>query len=140
MISADVIHGFSGSILAKKYDSATPTPKFHLELWELFTSPNKCVAAAAPRGHGKSTAITYAYLLANVLFRERRFVVIVSDTEAQAINFLSDIKNELKDNEDLVNLFGIKGFLKDSETSITLEMVSHVTGSILNFDRTGCHV
>lgn len=121
MITSDVIHGFSGAVLARKYDGATPTPRFHLELWDLFTSQNKYVAAAAPRGHGKSTAITYAYLLANVLFRERRFVIIVSDTESQSVNFLGDIKTELKENEDLINLFNIKGFVKDTESDIIIE-------------------
>ena len=121
MITSDTIHGFSGSVLARKYDGATPTPRFHIELWELFTSKHKFVAAAAPRGHGKSTAITYAYLLANVLFRERRFVIIVSDTESQSVNFLGDIKTELKENEDLINLFNIKGFIKDTESDIIIE-------------------
>lgn len=121
MLTKDVINGFAGSLLARKYDGATPTPNFHLELWELFTSNNKFVAAAAPRGHGKSTAITYAYALANAVFREKRYIIIVSDTESQAINFLGDLKTELKENEDLINLFGIKGFLKDSETSIIVE-------------------
>ena len=118
MLNADIIHGFAGSLLSKKYDGATPTPQFHIELWELFTNKHKCIAAAAPRGHGKSTAITFAYALANVLFREKRFLVIVSDTEAQAINFISDIKTELKENEDLISLFGIKSLDKDTETSI----------------------
>jgi predicted phage terminase large subunit-like protein len=118
MLNADIIHGFAGSLLSKKYDGATPTPQFHIDLWELFTNKHRCVAAAAPRGHGKSTAITFAYALANALFREKRFLVIVSDTEAQAINFISDIKTELKENEDLISLFGIKSLDKDTETSI----------------------
>lgn len=117
-LSSALIHGFSASVLAKKYDGAVNTPEFHKELWELFSSKNKCVAAAAPRGHGKSTAITFAYTLANILFRERRFVILVSDTEAQAINFIADIKTELKENEDLIALFQIKKLLKDSETSV----------------------
>lgn len=134
MITKDIIHGFAGSLLSKKYDGATPTPKFHLELWELFSSSHKCIAAAAPRGHGKSTAITFAFVLASVLFRERRFCVIVSDTEAQAINFISDIKTELKENEDLIQLFEIKGFIKDTETSITVEFED---GNIFRIDAKG---
>lgn len=49
-ISADLVHGFAGSMLAKRYDNAVPTPKFHLELWDLCCSDNSLVAIAAPRG------------------------------------------------------------------------------------------
>jgi predicted phage terminase large subunit-like protein len=76
---------------------------------------------AAPRSHGKSTAITHAYTLAAVLFRARKFVVIVSDTETQAVNFLNDIKEELRNNDDLITLFNVKGFKKDTETDIIVE-------------------
>lgn len=122
MISASLIHGFSASILAKRYDGAVPTPAFHLELWDLFCSTHPLVAVAAPRGHGKSTTCSHAYILANALFRERRFIIIVSDTETQAVNFLNDIKQDLKDNEDLIALFQIKGFKKETETDIVVEL------------------
>src|SRR3990172_9816252 len=122
MINASTITGFAGSMLSRKYDRATPTPNFHIELWDLFTSNNKFVAAAAPRGHGKSTAITFAYALAVALFRERRFIIILSDTEGQSVNFLGDIKTELKENDDLIQLFDIKGFLKDSEADVIVEL------------------
>jgi hypothetical protein len=101
-LTPDLIHGFAGSILAKRYDGSTPTPQCHLEWWDLCCSENPLVAIAAPRAHGKSTAITHAYLLAALLFRDRRFVLIVSDTENQAINFLGDLTNELKNNGSIV--------------------------------------
>lgn len=46
----------------------------------------------------------------------------MSDTEGQAQNFLNDIKAELRDNEDLIALFQVKKFLKDTETDIIVEM------------------
>ena len=54
-----------------------------------------------PRGiwdyskHAKSTSITLSYVLAEVLFRNRRFVLLVSDTEAQAAMFLGQITQAL---------------------------------------------
>ena len=117
-LTADLIHGFAGSMLAKRYDGATPTPQCHLQWWDLCAKKDPLVAIAAPRGHGKSTAITHAYTLSAMLFRHKRFGVIVSDTETQAVNFLNDIKSELRDNEDLIELFGVKGFKKDTETDI----------------------
>ena len=117
-----MVHGFAGSMLARRYDNAVPTPRFHLELWDLCCSEHPLVAIAAPRGHGKSTAVSHAYVLASVLFRDRKFVVLVSDTETQATNFLNDLKQDLKDNEDLIDLFQIKGFKKETETDIIVEM------------------
>lgn len=120
-LTTDMIHGFAGACLAKRYDGSTPTPQCHLEWWDLCCSDNPLVAIAAPRAHGKSTAITHAYLLAALLFRDRKFALIVSDTESQAVNFLADIKDELINNEDLIELFGVKGFIKDSQTDIIVE-------------------
>jgi predicted phage terminase large subunit-like protein len=128
MLTAQVIQGFVGSLLAKKFDGATTSPDCHLEWWELCCSKARYVALAAPRGHAKSTAITLCYGLAALLFRERKFMLMVSDTEAQAAMFLGSIKAELQENEELIQLFGIKRndkgdveFIKDSETDIIVQ-------------------
>lgn len=120
-LTAAQVYGFSESLLKKNYDGSRPTPPFHKELWELFCREDKQVAAAAPRGHAKSTAITHAFTLASVLFRERKFVVIVSATEAQSVNFLGDIKRELIENADLRELFGVKKLVKDVETDCIVQ-------------------
>lgn len=65
--------------------------------------------------HAKTTALSHTYTLAAVLFREREYVLIVSDTIAQAVQFLGDIKRELMDNEQIRSLFKIKGFVKETE-------------------------
>jgi predicted phage terminase large subunit-like protein len=48
-------------------------------------------------------------------------VLLVSDTEGQSVLFLSDIKRELLENVALRTLFGIKRFIKDTETDIIVE-------------------
>ena len=78
------------------------------------------MAIAAPRGHAKSTAISHTYVLANVCFRIRRHVLIVSDTEGQAVQFLGNIRRELGENQDLRTTFGIKSFKKESETELVI--------------------
>lgn len=105
-----------------------PSPSCHREWWELCCSSERYVAIAAPRNHAKSTAITFAYTLAATLFRERKFVLIVSDTESQAVNFLGLIKQELSENQDLIKLFGLKlnekgmvVFPKESENDLIVE-------------------
>lgn len=121
-LNADVMEGFVNSVLRKNFDKPAPTPEFHKEIWDLVTSNFKQVAIAAPRYHAKSTAVTHAYTLASVLFRESRYVLIVSDTVTQAVQFLGDIKKELLENDDLKSLFGIKEFPKDTEDDLIVEM------------------
>ena len=116
------MEGFVNSVLRKNFDKPAATPDFHKEIWELVTSNSKQVAIAAPRYHAKSTAVTHAYTLASVLFRESRYALIVSDTVTQAVQFLGDIKKELLDNDDLRSLFGVKGFPKDTEDDLIVEM------------------
>lgn len=114
-LTPEIIRGFVGSMLQKNFDGAVESPDCHMEWWKYCCSDHPQVAIAAPRGHAKSTAITFAYTLACLLFRERSYVLIVSDTVAQAVQFLADIKKELADNERLRALFKIKDFVKDSE-------------------------
>ena len=114
-LTADIIAGFSGSLLQKSYDHAVESPQCHYDWWEICCSKHRQVAIAAPRLHAKSTAITLAYVLACVLFRNRSYVLIVSDTITQATQFLADVKRELIDNDKIRSLFKIKEFLKDSE-------------------------
>jgi predicted phage terminase large subunit-like protein len=114
-LTADVIRGFVGSMLQKNFDGAVESPDCHMEWWKYCCDPHQQVALAAPRGHAKSTAITFAYTLANLVFRERSYVLIVSDTVSQAVQFLADLKKELMDNDKIRTLFKIKEFLKDSE-------------------------
>ncbi len=121
-LTSDLIFGFTGSLLSGGFDEPAPTPECHREWWDLCTSGYKRVAIAAPRGHAKSTAITKSYTLAALLFRDRQYAVIVSDTYKQSVMFLAEIKRELQANEDLIKLFGIKGFLTDREDDIVVEM------------------
>ena len=129
MISSEVIEGLVGSCLLKKFDGSAKIPECHREWWKLVTGPDKFVAIAAPRNHAKSTAISLSYVLASVLFRNKKFVLLVSDTETQANLFLGSIKQELQDNSDIIDLFGIKKdekgtvkFKKDSESDIIVEL------------------
>lgn len=115
MITADVIEGFSASLLQKDFDGAVKSPACHREWWELFCSDYKQIAIAAPRRHAKTTAVTQTCGLAAVLFREREYVLIVSDTITQAVQFLGEIKQQLLENETLRSLFKIKGFVKETE-------------------------
>lgn len=123
-----MVEGLVGSCLLKEYGDSKPIAPFHREWWDLCCSDRRFIAIAAPRGHSKSTSITIAYTLAEVLFRSSSFVVIVSDSEYQAVNFLGQIKKYLTENEDIVRLFrikkdekGIPVFVKETESDIIVE-------------------
>ena len=127
-LTAEVVAGFVGGVLSSRFDGQSATPAFHKECWDLCCSDERFVAISAPRGHAKSTAVTLGYGLATLLFRQRKFMLLVSDTESQSALFLGTFKQELQDNKELIELFGIKRnaegqvkFIKDSETDIIVE-------------------
>lgn len=117
-----MIEGFVKSVLWTSFSNPTDVPKFHKELWELCCADDPMVAIAAPRGHAKSTAISFSFVLASVLFRTSRYVLLISDTEGQSQQFLGDIKKELQTNENLISIFGVKRFEKETETDIIVRM------------------
>ena len=94
-LSSAIIEGFASSCLVQYFDEASQFAQFHRDWWHLCCSDDKFVAFCAPRGHSKSTTITITYTLAEVLFRQSKFVVIVADTESQAALFLGQIKQIL---------------------------------------------
>jgi len=121
-LTADQVAGFTKTFLLKHYDNPVLTPHFHWEMWEDCCSEDQFVAIAAPRAHAKSTAITLAYVLTSLLFRENRYTLIVANTEAQSINFLDTIKQLLKHDEDIIREFGVKRMTKENQTTIIVEM------------------
>lgn len=81
------------------------TPGFHREILELFYSPDPLVAAEAFRGAAKSTLLE-EYILLSVLFQDFMFPIIVGNNWGSACSRLAPIKQELVNNDKLVQLFG----------------------------------
>src|SRR3990172_3094291 len=131
IVQPAVIDGLTQGFLLQRYDNPVKTPKFHWTIWEAYCGDDKYVAAAAPRGHAKTSSLTHAYTLAMVLLGEKDFVLIVSDTETQAIEFLGDMKTELLENEGLRETFGVKKLLKDTENNIVIRFNNGQTARIL---------
>lgn len=120
-LTSALIESFSGIFLSPRYDTPQPTPDFHRECWERYCSDSIACATAAPRNHAKSTALTHDYGLAVALFRAENYIIIVGSSEEMAIEHLNDIANELRENEELIREFKIKGFLTDQKTDIIVE-------------------
>lgn len=116
-----MIEAFAGVYLSPRYDTPQPTPQFHRECWARYCSTDPACATAAPRNHAKSTALTHDYGLASAVFRDEDYFIVVGASEEMAIEHLGDIANELRENEDLIRDFRIKGFLVEQKTDIIIE-------------------
>ena len=107
-----------------------PSPQFHRELdaiWqqgvlkgrfplapgtvkEISRLPGCRRAVAAPRGHAKSTTLTFKGTMHAVLYGYKHYPIILSDSSDQAEGFLENIRVEFEENgllrEDFGNLQG----------------------------------
>ncbi|WP_238456587.1 phage terminase large subunit [Desulfotruncus arcticus] len=63
-------------------------------------------AIAAPRGHAKSTNVTFKDTTHAVLYEYKHYIVIISDSSEQAEGFLESIREELEENEAIREDFG----------------------------------
>lgn len=120
-LTAEAVRSFSELFLQSQYDGAVPSPAVHDEWWEMFCQNYPRVAIAAPRNHAKSTALTGAYTLANICLRYKKYVVIVADTEDTAIEFLGFIRDQLRDNQALKDMFGITLLEVDGATNCVVK-------------------
>lgn len=129
-----------------------PSSKLHKFLYNLLTEENNKernegfkLAVAAPRGNAKSTLISTIYPLWNICFNKKKFMLVVSDTQGQAIDFLSDIKREIDNNlklrHDFPHIIG-KGPTWKSDEVITaneIKILALGTGSKVLGRRFGVH-
>lgn len=101
------------------------SPAFHEELdaiWEsnVMKSKNPLSSAkeiarmkgsrnviAAPRGHAKSTNLTFKDSLHATVYGYKHYILLISDSSEQAEGFLEEIKTELEENADLIEDFGV---------------------------------
>lgn len=117
-LTKDIIESFAGVFLSTRYDNPMPTPPFHRECWELYASNEKQCEVVAPRSHAKSTGLTFAYILAEVCFRVSDYCILIGSTEDKSAEQLSNISEELHENQDLRREFGIQSFESDTKTEI----------------------
>jgi len=61
---------------------------------------------AAPRGHAKSTSFTFKDTLHAIVYEYKNYAIIISDSSDQAEGFLESIREEMEDNEAILEDFG----------------------------------
>jgi predicted phage terminase large subunit-like protein len=64
-----------------------------------------------PRGHGKSTRMTFAFPLWQLLFKKSKFIIIIGASKDDAILQLENTRFALEENDNIIDDFG---FLKGS--------------------------
>ncbi|MGG6477046.1 phage terminase large subunit [Paenibacillus sp. NRS-1775] len=86
-------------------------PDFHREISVIMDdvsniNTNDKVAVAAPRSHAKSTYLSKAFPLREIVYRKRKYEIIISETPAVSSGNLDWISMQLKHNEKLRRDFG----------------------------------
>ena len=108
-LNRTIMEGFVGSCLVPYFDNPVPFKEFHRELWDVCCDKTEqFIAICAPRRHSKSTTVTISYTLAAALFRQSKYILIVSDTVSQSVLFLGQIKQILEDSHQIHQLFGLQ--------------------------------
>jgi predicted phage terminase large subunit-like protein len=116
---------WDGFDLSKPEDAA----QFHREICDIIddisnVNTNGKVAVAAPRSHGKSTYLSRATPLREVIYRKRNYVMIISETPNVAAANLSWISGQLKTNAKLREDFGPLLNPKGNEKDNSLEFIA----------------
>ena len=104
----DNIEAFVNIFLSKA--AYAKTPPFHNEIYSCLRDETlRKLAIVAPRGHSKSTVVSVAYPLWRICYNppgEDWFLILISESQAQSINFLNIVKNNLEGNHLLRAYYG----------------------------------
>jgi hypothetical protein len=90
------------------------TPPFHLQLMEKSIT-ERHLAVAAPRGSAKSTILMFLKPIHAIMFKQKRFIVIVQNTFKKSAMSLDTIKKEIRENQKLRTHFQGVEISKDAE-------------------------
>lgn len=90
---------------------ASESPQFHREITDILNEVssdkvNAKIAVAAPRSHAKSTYLTKGFPLHQVVYRLRKYIIIISETPSVSGPNLEWLATQLKHNEKLRQDFG----------------------------------
>lgn len=90
------------------YHMRCESPEFHREIFNalLALEQGEKLAVVAPRGHAKTTLISFIYPLHQILFGEEKFVLLISESETQSKYLLEAIGSEIEYNKKLREYFG----------------------------------
>ncbi len=84
-----------------------PFSNLHRQICDILDDESEQkIVIQAPRGIGKTSLVQLAFAAKEVLFREKRFLVMISNTATQAVLQTENLKDEFTKNELIYKLFG----------------------------------
>lgn len=89
-------------------------PKFHVDIMDA-AMKYRYLAIGAPRESAKSTIINFDYVSHCIMFKRKRFIVIIANPFKKAATYLDAIKREFAENEALKESFPKLKLVKDAE-------------------------
>jgi len=107
---------------------------FHEEICDVLMDMSKkrdgLFALAAPRGHAKSTMVSFLYVIWSICYSKEHFILILSATANQAEKLLSNISTALETNkllvEDFPEVFDPKEKVKTKWTQEEIVMPNNI--------------
>lgn len=97
------------------YITTNISPKTLHGEWTSLLESDKDIILACPRSHGKSTYFSLVYVLWCMLFKKKKFILLISDTHTQSASLLGAVIAELETNRDIINDFGkVAGYMPPS--------------------------
>ena len=106
---AETIMLFGQTYFPEHFPSAHPV--LHTDILALFCDKDERLKdSAVPRGHAKSTLVSFLLAMYRICFQKKKFIVIVSDSEDKAKDFAIRIRDELEHNKELIQDFSLEGF------------------------------
>lgn len=106
------------------------TPPFHVFLVRGVVN-NRYLAVAAPRGSAKSTILAFLKPFHDIVFKKRRFILIISNTFKKAAMSLDTIKKEIQENQMIRDLHPGLEVYKDAEGDSEIRHPDGFTTKIL---------
>ncbi len=106
------------------------SPVFHYEMLDA-SKVSTHLAVASPRESSKSTLLVFIYPFHCIVFKKRRFILIVSNTFKKAAMHLESIKKEIRENEALKASFPGIEILKDAEGDSDIRHAGGFTTKVL---------
>ena len=122
-----------------------PFAEFHQELIDLAdqAKTTEPMAGDAPRGHAKSTIISFGYVLHKIVFKKKKFIIEVSETETQAAGITAALMVELEENprikSDFGRLKGVSWSENDFTTSTGIRVLARGSGQAIRGLKNGPH-
>lgn len=105
---AEAVMGFLQTYFPSHFPSKEPEVHIEMLMLAMFSSPNCCLAV--PRGHSKSTLLSFGLAIYYIVFLEYKYIVIASESVDKASQFVQRIRDELEFNRELINDFAPSGF------------------------------